>query len=47
MDLERYGPWALITGGSEGAGAAFARKLAAYHRDDVIRAVAAPRPVRA
>ena len=29
MDLAKYGPWALIVGGSEGAGASFARKLAA------------------
>lgn len=29
MDALRYGPWALIIGGSEGVGAAFARKLAA------------------
>ncbi len=28
MDLDRYGPWALIVGGSEGIGAAFAQKLA-------------------
>lgn len=29
MDLCKYGPWALIIGGSEGVGAAFARLLAA------------------
>jgi short-subunit dehydrogenase len=29
MDVEQYGPWAVIAGGSEGVGAAFARKLAA------------------
>jgi uncharacterized protein len=28
MDLQKYGPWALIVGGSEGVGATFARKLA-------------------
>ena len=29
MNLGKYGPWALIIGGSEGVGASFARKLAA------------------
>src|ERR1700755_2275588 len=28
MDLKRYGPWALIVGGSEGIWAVFSRKLA-------------------
>lgn len=28
-DISRYGPWAVIAGGSEGVGAAFAHKLAA------------------
>jgi uncharacterized protein len=27
---QRYGPWAVIAGGSEGVGAAFARKIAAH-----------------
>jgi uncharacterized protein len=27
---KRYGPWAVIAGGSEGVGAAFARKIAAH-----------------
>ena len=30
MNHEKYGPWALIVGGSEGVGPAFARKLAAH-----------------
>jgi short-subunit dehydrogenase len=30
MDIGKYGPWALIVGGSEGVGASFARKLAAF-----------------
>ena len=29
MDPKKYGPWALVIGGSEGVGAAFARMLAA------------------
>ncbi len=29
MDVQKYGPWALIVGGSEGVGESFARKLAA------------------
>jgi short-subunit dehydrogenase len=29
MNLAKYGPWALIVGGSEGVGAEFARQLAA------------------
>ena len=29
MDSHKYGPWALVIGGSEGVGAAFARLLAA------------------
>jgi short-subunit dehydrogenase len=29
MNLEKYGPWALIIGGSEGIGSSLARKLAA------------------
>jgi len=28
LDRGRYGPWAVVTGGSEGVGAAFARLLA-------------------
>jgi short-subunit dehydrogenase len=28
MNVNKYGPWALIIGGSEGVGASFARKLA-------------------
>jgi short-subunit dehydrogenase len=29
VDLEKYGPWALVVGGSEGIGESYARKLAA------------------
>jgi short-subunit dehydrogenase len=29
MDVKKYGPWALIIGGSEGIGLAFAKRLAA------------------
>ena len=29
LDVERYGPWAVVAGGSEGVGAAFADQLAA------------------
>jgi short-subunit dehydrogenase len=29
MNLDKYGPWSLVIGGSEGVGAAFARDLAA------------------
>jgi short-subunit dehydrogenase len=29
MELQKYGPWALVVGGSEGVGAGFARQLAA------------------
>ncbi|ADP82447.1 SDR family NAD(P)-dependent oxidoreductase [Pseudofrankia inefficax] len=29
MELKKYGPWALVVGGSEGIGASYARKLAA------------------
>jgi short-subunit dehydrogenase len=38
MDKTQYGPWALIAGGSEGVGAAFARKLAAFGINLVIAA---------
>ena len=29
LDRDRYGPWAVIAGGSDGTGAAFARDVAA------------------
>ena len=33
MDLDKYGPWALVVGGSEGIGYALARRFAAAGRD--------------
>jgi short-subunit dehydrogenase len=44
MNLEKYGPWALIIGGSEGVGAAYARKLAAQ-KFNVVLAARKPGPL--
>lgn len=46
MDLERYGPWALVVGGSEGVGAECARQLAADGFDLVLTA-RKPEPLQA
>jgi short-subunit dehydrogenase len=43
-ELERYGPWALIVGGSEGIGASFARKLAA-ERSNIVIVARKPEPL--
>lgn len=50
--VERYGPWAIVAGASEGLGAEFARQLAAKglklvlvaRREELVRAVAASLP---
>lgn len=44
MEVDRYGPWALIVGGSEGIGAAFARKLAAK-KYNVVLVARKPEPL--
>ncbi|MEU1525438.1 SDR family NAD(P)-dependent oxidoreductase [Nocardia rhamnosiphila] len=38
MDIQRYGPWAVIAGGSEGVGAEFARQLASVGMNLVLLA---------
>jgi len=43
---ERYGPWAVVLGGSEGIGAAFARQLASAGVD-VVLVARNPEPLRA
>ncbi len=45
MSLERYGPWALIVGGSEGIGASFAHKLAAQ-KFNVVLVARKPGPLQ-
>ena len=46
MDIGKYGPWALIVGGSEGIGASFARKLAA-HGFNIALVARKPEPLEA
>jgi short-subunit dehydrogenase len=46
LDLNKYGPWALVVGGSDGSGEAFVRRLAAQGFKVVI-AARRPEPLKA
>lgn len=46
LDLNKYGPWALVVGGSDGSGEAFVRRLAAQGFKVVI-AARRPEPLNA
>jgi short-subunit dehydrogenase len=46
LDIKKYGPWALVVGGSDGSGEAFVRRLAAQGYKVVI-AARRPDPLKA